>query len=188
MPSVFRSALDGPMSCTQESAVTCGGIISGSRKQKTSAALPRMSVERHEQREERAEDERDHRAGAGSHQRMRSGAPGGARRQRLGEERQVERAAGRHRLHERGGRPARRSTARREERERRAVPARRPRVSTCGAGAPPAPHQPPKSSENFSLFSSSCASASAASKGISLICVTRWEAFGRRRRPGRPGR
>ena len=44
MPSVLSSALDGPSTCTQLSAVTCGGIISGIRKQKTSARLPRMSV------------------------------------------------------------------------------------------------------------------------------------------------
>ena len=43
-PSAPRSGLEGEKACTQARAVTCGGIISGSTKQKIHAVLPRMLV------------------------------------------------------------------------------------------------------------------------------------------------
>ncbi len=44
MPMAFKSALLGPVSCTQLRAVICGGIIIGIMKQNTNAALARISV------------------------------------------------------------------------------------------------------------------------------------------------
>jgi hypothetical protein len=43
-PMDCSSAEDGPNSCSQASAVTCGAIISGSRKATDRMRLPRMSV------------------------------------------------------------------------------------------------------------------------------------------------
>ena len=44
MPSILSTVLDGPKSCSQASATTCGAIISGSTKQNTKALRARISV------------------------------------------------------------------------------------------------------------------------------------------------
>ena len=163
---MIRSGLAGPNNCAQDSAVTCGGIISGSRKQNTSAALARISV----------------RATISAKSVPRTSeiaVPSVAVTSECQAAVQVEPAVSTERILARSGVPPGAKASTRSRVTGRTLT--RPTKTTRTARVMLSPFQrlamevmagsgqPPKSSAKRFLFASSSASALAASKGISLI-------------------